>query len=36
MHLEATSDRNSSSAAHTWSAPLPEVVGGWMMLSQVE
>ena len=36
MHLEATSARNSSSAGRAWSAPSPEVVGGWMMLSQVE
>jgi hypothetical protein len=36
MHLEATSVRNSSSAGRAWSAQSPEVVGGWMMLSQVE
>ena len=35
MRLEATSARNSSSAGRAWSAPSPEVVGGWMMLSQV-
>jgi hypothetical protein len=27
---------NSSSAARAWSAQSREVVGGWMMLSQVE
>jgi hypothetical protein len=27
--------RNSSSAARAWSAQSPEVIGGWMMLSQV-
>ena len=35
-HREATFGRSSSSAARAWSAPSPEVVGGWMMLSQVE
>jgi hypothetical protein len=35
MHLEATSVRSSSSAGPAWSAPSREVVGGWMMLSQV-
>jgi len=28
--------RNSSSAGRAWSAQSPEVVGGWMILSQVE
>ena len=34
MRLEATSAPNSSSAGRAWSAPSPEVAGGWMMLSQ--
>jgi hypothetical protein len=36
MHLEATFFQKSSSAGRAWSAQLPEVAGGWMMLSQVE
>ena len=28
---EATPDRNSSSAAHAWSAPSPKAADGWMM-----
>jgi site-specific DNA recombinase len=36
MRLEAKFARSSSSVERAWSAPSPEVVGGSMMLSQVE
>ena len=34
-HRDATFGPSSSSAARGWSAPSPEVVGGWMMSSRV-
>jgi phosphoglycolate phosphatase-like HAD superfamily hydrolase len=36
MYLGARSVRSSSSVERAWSAPSPEVVGGWMTLSRVE
>jgi hypothetical protein len=35
MHLDAKFDQNSSSAGRALSTLSPEVVGGWMMWSQV-